>query len=268
MKFEVKDGCFGYAAGEQVLDSICFSVKEPEIVSILGANGAGKTTLLKCMLGLLPWRSGASYLDGTDIRALRSREFWKKVGYVPQARLSSFVYTIEEMVVLGRSSRLREWERPGKKDWEKVEEALETVGIAHLAKKLCNEVSGGEYQMAMIARALVSDPGLLVLDEPESNLDFKNQRLVLDTVARLCREKGIAAILNTHYPDHALDISQKALLLLPEGNALFGQTREILQEENLQRAFGIPVRIRQVELPEGEVTCVFPVAQKPGEPQT
>ena len=213
MKFEVKDGCFGYAAGEQVLDSICFSVKEPEIVSILGANGAGKTTLLKCMLGLLPWRSGASYLDGTDIRALRSREFWKKVGYVPQAKLSSFVYTIEEMVVLGRSSRLREWERPGKKDWEKVEEALETV-------------------------------------------------------ARLCREKGIAAILNTHYPDHALDISQKALLLLPEGNALFGQTREILQEENLQRAFGIPVRIRQVELPEGEVTCVFPVAQKPGEPQT
>ena len=142
------------------------------------------------------------------------------------------------------------------------------MGIAHLAKKLCNEVSGGEYQMAMIARALVSDPGLLVLDEPESNLDLKNQRLVLDTVARLGREKGIAAVLNTHYPDHALDISQKALLLLPEGNALFGQTREILQEENLQRAFGIPVRIRQVELPEGEVACVFPLAQKPGEPQT
>ena len=166
MKFEVKNGAFAYGRKKRVFNNVSFTLEEPQILSVLGANGAGKTTMMRCMLGLLPWTEGASYLDGTDIRRIPSKKLWKTIGYVPQAKLSSFVYTVEEMVVLGRSSHLGHFGQPGKKDWEIVEECLEMTGIAHLRGKLCSRLSGGEFQMVMIARALAGEPSLLVLDEP------------------------------------------------------------------------------------------------------
>ena len=111
--------------------------------------------------------------------------------------------------------------------------------------------------MALIARALVTDPELLVLDEPESNLDFKNQRIVMDTIAWLCRERGLAAILNTHYPEHAVELADKALLLMPDGSALFGGAAQVIREDTLQQAFGVPVRIQTIHLPEKDYTCVL-----------
>ena len=258
MKFEVREGSFQYTHEKEVLKKVSFSLEGPEILSILGANGAGKTTLLKCMLGLLTWSSGATFLDDVNIKNITHKEFWKRVGYVPQAKKPSFVYSVREMVVLGRNAWLREWQRPGKRDWEKVGEALALLGISHLQNRLCNQISGGEYQLVLIARALAAEPSLLVLDEPESNLDFKNQTIVLEAIRRLCREKGISAILNTHYPEHAIDISQKALLLMPEGSTVFGRAEEILREELLEKAFDVPVLMRKIQLPGREYTCVFP----------
>lgn len=257
MTFEVKNGCFRYHQEREILRDISFRIEGAEILSILGANGAGKTTLMKCMLGLFRWTSGASFLNGKDVRSLKSKEFWRQVGYVPQAKLPSFVYTVGEMVVLGRSAHLGELSQPGKKDWDKVDECLELVGISHLKEKLCSRISGGEYQMALIARALVTDPQMLVLDEPESNLDFKNQRIVLDTISWLCQERGLAAVLNTHYPEHAVELSHKALLLMPDGTALFGDAADVIGEKNLESAFGVPVRIRTIDLPEKKYTCVL-----------
>lgn len=259
MKFEVQNGGFSYGGGRQVLRGVNFSFEEPGILSVLGANGAGKTTLMKCMLGLLPWTEGGSFLDGVDIRKMRHRAFWKRVGYVPQAKLPGFVYTVREMVVLGRNAHLGELAQPGNKDWEIVERCLETVGIAHLGDKLCNEISGGEYQLVLIARALASEPELLVLDEPESNLDFKNQQVVLRVLRRLCEKEKLSAIINTHFPEHAVDISRKSLLLMPDGSTLYGDTGDIIREDRLEAAFGIPVRIRKVQLPEREYTCVMAV---------
>lgn len=262
MKFEVKSGGFWYRRDRQVLKDVSFSFDQPGILSVLGANGVGKTTLMKCMLGLLPWSEGGSYLNGVDIRRMRHREFWKRVGYVPQAKLSSFVYTVREMVVLGRNAHLGSLSQPGKRDWEIVDSALEQVGISCLAEKLCSELSGGEYQLVMIARALATEPELLVLDEPESNLDFKNQMVVLGVLKNLCEQHKLSAIINTHFPEHALDISQKSLLLLPDGGTLYGDTPDIIREDHLEAAFGIPVRIRTVRLPERDYTCV--IADQPG----
>lgn len=259
MKFEVRKGSFRYKRGKEVLKDIDFSLEEACILSVLGANGAGKTTLLKCMLGLLPWSRGGSYLDGNNIREIPSRMFWRHVGYVPQAKPISFVYTVREMVVLGRNTHLRDWEQPSEEDWKIVDQCLERVGILSLRDRLCNQISGGEYQLVLVARALASSPSLLVLDEPESNLDFRNQTIVLDVIRRLCREEGISAVLNTHYPEHALDISHKSLLLMPDGTALFGNTGEILREDTLEQAFDVPVRIQTLHLPEREYTCVFPL---------
>lgn len=259
MKFEVKNGTFAYGRKKRIFNNVSFTLEEPQILSVLGANGAGKTTMMRCMLGLLPWTEGASYLDGTDIRRIPSKKLWKTIGYVPQAKLSSFVYTVEEMVVLGRSSHLGPFCQPGKKDWEIVEECLEMTGIAHLRGKLCSRLSGGEFQMVMIARALAGEPSLLVLDEPESNLDFKNQQVVLETIRSLCGQRGIAAIINTHFPEHALEISHKSLLLFSDGTALAGETAQVITEENMTRAFDINVRIRDVQVAGRGHTCVFPV---------
>ena len=257
MKFEVRDGCFCYEKGREILRNISFVFEEAGILSVLGANGAGKTTLMKCMLGLLPWTSGGSYLDGTDIRDIRQKEFWRRVGYVPQAKYPSFVYTVGELVVMGRSAHLGPFAQPGAKDWERVDESLETVGIAHLKNKLCNQISGGEYQLALIARALVTEPSLLILDEPESNLDFKNQMIVLEVLKRLCGEKKLSAIINTHFPEHAVEISSRALLLMKDGRSVYGKAGEILGEQYLEEVFQVPVRVRTISLPERDYTCVM-----------
>ena len=139
---------------------------------------------------------------------------------------------------------------------------MEEIGIGYLKGKLCSHISGGELQMVLIARALASNPSILVLDEPESNLDFRNQLIVLETIERLCREKHISAVVNTHYPEHALSISQKALLLTSHGTTLFGPTDEILSEEHLNEAFGVEVRLYPLKLRNRTYTCVLPLGLK------
>ena len=260
MIFDVRGGCFSYEEGRKVLSDINLYVREPEILAILGANGAGKTTLMKCMLGLLKWSDGASYLDDVNVRRISPKDFWKKVGYVPQAKLTSFVYTVGEMVLLGRNAHLGELSSPRDKDRKIADEAMELVGIRHLKEKLCSKISGGEYQLVMIARALAAQPSLLVLDEPESNLDFKNQMLVLRTISSLCSERNISAVINTHYPEHALDISHRSILLMPDGGSVFGETAAVLTEENLEKAFDVPVHIHKYSVNNRQYASVQPVA--------
>ncbi|MBQ8829787.1 MAG: ABC transporter ATP-binding protein [Burkholderiaceae bacterium] len=254
MQFQVKNGYFSYG-NHEVLHGIDFTFDCQGVMSILGRNGAGKTTLLKCMLGLQHWTQGQTLINGFDITKIASKKFWSEIGYVPQAKMPSFSYSVQELVVLGRNVHIGNFAQPGRKDWEIVEESLELVGIAHLKNKLCNQISGGEYQLALVARALVSQPKLLILDEPESNLDFKNQLRILKVITKLTQEKKIGAIINTHFPAHALEISSKALLMLPGNRSLFGPTQEILTEKNLTKSFGIDVRILPTHLSERPNYC-------------
>jgi iron complex transport system ATP-binding protein len=127
---------------------------------------------------------------------------------------------------------------------------MEAVGIAHLKDKVCNEISGGELQMVLIARALAAQPSMLVLDEPESNLDFRNQLIILDTIERLARERNISCVFNTHYPAHALKIASHALLLTRDGTCDFGPARELINEKNMRRAFAVKVHIHELQIEE------------------
>ena len=203
MKLSVQNGCFSYRAGQPLLEHIRFEVESGDVLAILGPNGAGKTTLLKCMLNLLHWREGQTLLDGEDVSTMAARALWQKVAYVPQAKQTSLFCTVEEMVLLGRSSRIGAFSAPSKEDFRQARAAIERLGLSHLFGRRCCELSGGEVQMVLIARALSSQPGVLVLDEPESNLDFKNQLLVLDTIEELAKS-GLTCIFNTHFPAHAL----------------------------------------------------------------
>lgn len=249
MKITIEHGTFGYRSHMPVLKDISLSASSGDLIAILGPNGAGKTTLLRCMMGFLKWQSGKSTLDGEDIRSIPYARLWQTLAYVPQAKGTHSAYTAREMILLGRSSHLGIFAHPGKEDSQKAEEIMEKLHILHLRDKLCSQISGGELQMVLIARALAAEPKILVLDEPESNLDFKNQLIVLETMSRIAAE-GLTCIFNTHYPAHALQRANKSFILCKDGSYHFGDTANIITEESIEKAFGVNAVIGEIETPE------------------
>lgn len=258
MRLNVENGSFYYKKNVPVFENINFEVNSGEILAILGPNGAGKTTMLRCITGMLKWKLGKSLLDGEDIATMPSRKLWSKMAYVPQAKSVSSAYTALEMVLLGRSSHLNIFEAPKQSDVDKAMEVLAFLGIERLADKKCSEVSGGELQMILIAKALASDPEVLILDEPESNLDFKNQLVVLDAMSNLAA-RGMTCIFNTHYPAHALQRAQKSLILSKGGDYVFGDTIAVVTEENIRKAFGVDAIIGEIETPGNLLKNVVPL---------
>ena len=238
-KLVVDDGTFRYpGAPAPILEHIGVEVGDRELLAILGPNGAGKTTLLRTMLGLQKWESGATLLDGVDLAALSPREVGRRIAYVPQTRNSA---------------------QPGPREREMAEEALAGIGAEALALMPCRTMSGGQFQMVLIARALVAEPEVLVLDEPETGLDFHNQLIVLDLLRTLIRERGLSVIMNTHYPAHALGIADRVLLLDSQHRATSGPTREVMDEATLARVFGVEVCIGELEHRGESLTTVVPV---------
>lgn len=260
---KIENGSFAYKGGPQILKDINIEVHAGEILAVLGPNGAGKTTLLRCMMDMLHWQSGHSLLDGEDIRTMPAPKLWRRMAYVPQARSAAASYTAFQTVLLGRSSRIGAFSAPSEEDMEVAERVMERLGIEHLAGKPCHAISGGELQMVLIARAMAAEPEILVLDEPESNLDFKNQLIVLDTMTALAAE-GVACIFNTHYPAHALQRAGKSLMLSKEGQAVFGDTTAVVTEDNIRRAFGVDALIGEVETPHNIMKNVVAVGISEG----
>ena len=258
---KVTDGCFGF--GDRMLfNGISFEVGEKQVLTILGPNGAGKTTLLKCMMGFYKWASGTSELNGKDITSYSPREITRHLSYVPQMKDTTFDYSVREMVMMGRAGHIKLYESPGDKDREIVDRYLERLDITHLADRRYNTLSGGEMQLVMIARALVSEPEFLVLDEPESNLDYSNQLRILDLIEELSKE--MTCIINTHYPEHALRISDKTLMLDGRGGYICGDTEEVITEQNLMDVFRVRARIGTMDengetyryiVPVGRIRC-------------
>lgn len=259
MIFEVKNGYYGYQKDKNLFEDVNIKIEDGEVLTILGANGVGKTTLLKCMMGIFKWNNGETLIDGKNIKDIPYTEIWKQIGYVPQAKNSAFAYTAREMILLGRSSHLGLFKQPKEEDLAIVEEAMNIVGIKYLENKYCNEMSGGELQMVLIARALASKPKMLVMDEPESNLDFKNQLIILETIERLSKEYKISCIINTHYPEHALRVGNKALILCKDHTKFYGDAKEIINSKNMKKAFGVEVAIENIEIDKKDFTYVFPI---------
>ncbi len=262
MIFSVENGTYYYQQNQPILQNINFEIEHGEILSILGANGIGKTTLLKCMLGFLEWKEGDTYFEEKPLKTLSKKLFFQKVSYVPQSHNISFPCTVYETVLLGRSCYLGMFEQPSKVDHQKALQAIQICSIEHLMNRNINELSGGEQQLCYIARALCSDPKVIILDEAETGLDYANQMIVLSLMKKLSSENQITVIFNTHYPDHALEISDKTLLLLKNGNSIFGQTNRILNEENLSNTFGVNIKIIENEVNGKKYHSLIPIDQK------
>lgn len=243
---------FGFP-GRSVGRDVSFTLAAGEVMCVLGPNGGGKTTLFRTVLGLLEKQSGSIKLDNQRLETLSRAETARRVGYVPQGHAGYFAYTVREFVLMGRTAHLGAFASPAKKDSLVAQRALESLGIGQLADKPVTEISGGERQLALVARALAQEPKLLVLDEPTASLDFGNQVRVLEKISALAGS-GISILFSSHDPDHAFLCARRALLLA-EGRVLeIGTPREVIRADTLERMYRVSVQVLAAE--GGMHTCL------------
>ncbi|MBR5308448.1 MAG: ATP-binding cassette domain-containing protein [Clostridia bacterium] len=258
MLLKIENASFSYNKEKKVIDNLSFTASKGDLIAILGPNGAGKTTMLRCMMGFLKFNKGTSELCGESIYKMTARRLWSKISYVPQAKGVATSLTAEDCILLGLSSKIGVFASPTELHREKVREVCRELSIEYLLDKRCNQMSGGELQMVLIARALISEPEIIILDEPESNLDFRNQLIVLNTLSRLA-SGGMCVIFNTHYPEHALTRANKSLILHKGGKTIFGETQSVVTEENIRNAFGVNTVISEVETTGNTFKSIMPV---------
>lgn len=236
---EARDIHFAYR-GRMVLAGASLALHTGELVCLLGANGAGKSTLLKVLLGLLPPQRGSVGIDGRRLAGLARRELAQRVAYVPQVHAAPFPYTVREVVTMGRLPANGLFRAPGAEDKAAVARVLERLGIAHLADRSYTEVSGGERQLALIARALAQEARLLVMDEPLTGLDYGHQVRLLERLERLAGE-GYGVLMTTHDPDQPLSGCHRVAMLMDGTIACDGPPAETLTPEAILRLYGVRV---------------------------
>lgn len=241
MSIEVQKLSFSYG-DRQVLQDISFRVEQGEFLSILGPNGVGKSTLFRCVLGLLSGYTGTVLVGGADARTLSVREMAKRIAYIPQSSRPVFNFSVEDIVLMGASSSLSPFQSPGKQALERCRWAMEKVGISRLSERCFHRLSGGEQQLVLIARALVQNAPILMLDEPTANLDFGNQLLVLEQARALARE-GYTVIQTTHHPEQSYMFSDR-ILAIQNGRVLTqGAPAEVLTEQTMAALYGVNVNV-------------------------
>ncbi|MBR5950471.1 MAG: ABC transporter ATP-binding protein [Actinomycetaceae bacterium] len=233
-----------YDEGDYIFRHLDLDVAPGDIVTVLGPNARGKTTLLKTLAGLLEPSEGTVEREGI-------------VGYVPQTRQTVVSYPVIEMVIMGRAAKMRAWQTPGAKERAIAHACLERVGIAHLADTPYSHLSGGQKQLVLIARAIATDPTILLLDEPTSALDLKNQMLVLEICMALADE-GMGIVLTTHAPSHAGFVADTILGMFPGHSPTMGSAKEMLTSENLSLLYDTPVTVHDVDVNGKKVTLVAP----------
>ncbi len=244
MSIELDGLAVGYD-GVPVLEDVTLRVEPGEVLAVLGPNGVGKSTLLRTILGLQSPIRGSVALDGTSISDLSRNDIARRVGYVPQQESSNFPSTVFDAVLMGRKPYLN-W-RPTEADKRRVAAVLDTLDIADLAMSSLTELSGGQRQKVMLARALAQDPSSLVLDEPTSDLDIRHELDVLELISRVSRD-GNAVVYAMHDITLAARYADR-FLLLADGEVVALGDSDVLTPENLERVFGVPVRVVEDEFP-------------------
>lgn len=234
----------GYG-GRVIIDDINMQIEKGEITCILGPNGVGKTTFFKTIQGFLKPLTGSIQLDGQEISCWNRKNLAKKIAYVPQTQSQPFPFKVLDVVVMGRNVHLNNFSSPSQKDYKKCEEVMEQLGISSLNEKIYSQLSGGERQLVLIARALVQEPEMLMMDEPASNLDYGNQVRVLQQIKKLAQQ-NIGIIMITHSPEHAFACADKVALFTRNGGVRFGETAEIVTEDALREAYGVTVKIPEI----------------------
>lgn len=237
---------FAYYAGAPVLQSASLAVWPGTRLAVLGPNGIGKSTLLSLLIGHLRPQAGAVRLEGRDLARYSPAAAARILGFVPQSEHLPFDYTCLEYALHGRAPYLGPLELPGAADCAVALECLARVGLAGFEERSINELSGGERQLLMIARALAQQPRLLVLDEPTSHLDLANKKRVTGMLAELGRQ-GVTVVFTTHEPEAAAAAATH-LALMAKGRLISSAAlEELFTSERLSETYGTPVRVATVD---------------------
>ena len=235
----IKNLTFSYNS-HMILDDINMVIENSEILSLVGPNGSGKTTLIKCIDRILKPK-GSILLDGQEIERMSRQDVARKIGYVPQSSSSLLATTVFDTVLMGRRPHIG-W-KVGEADLEKVAEVLEKLKLDDLAMRDFSQLSGGQKQKVLIARALAQEPAVLLLDEPTSNLDMLHQLEVMETVSTLVKEKKISAVMAIHDLNLASRFSDKLVMLKKGKIYAAGGPKALLNEYNIGNVYGIEAMI-------------------------
>lgn len=241
MSLAAKNLGFGYR-DRRVGSGVTLELTPGEVLCLLGPNGSGKTTLFKTLLGLLPPQEGMVLIGERNAGTLARDAIARQISYVPQTHGAFFPYTVREVVLMGRTAHLGLFAAPSARDHGAALDAIRRMGIAHLADATYTRISGGERQLALIARALAQEARMVIMDEPTANLDFGNQVRVLERIRALANE-GIGVLLSTHDPDHAFLCADRVAMLHAGRLMACGAPAEVMTAENLHRLYGVEVAV-------------------------
>ena len=253
MIMEAKNISFAYDDKNNIFENINFSVEKGSVFCILGHNGTGKTTLLKCLNGLYTLNSGDILIDGKSIQGLSFNEISKIVGYIPQKHISTFPFSVMDVVLMGRAPYISLTNSPKEDDIEKALNALKILNIYELKDREYTTLSGGEQQLVFLARVLSQEPRVLILDEPTSHLDFGNQVRLLEIINNLSKT-GLSVIMSSHFPDHAFSTADKVAIMKDGTFIDYGTPDDVITKDNLKKTYGIEIDL--IETPNNQKICV------------
>lgn len=256
MRLEVKDLSFSYG-DNKVLDNVSFSSSGGEAIAVLGPNGVGKSTFFKCILGFLPIRKGKIEIEGKDVSIMKGKELSKYIAYIPQSSSPVFNHTVLDSVAMGMNNQIGLFSAPGEKEREKAAAALDRLGILKLKDRGCLNISGGERQLMLIARAMVQDARIIVMDEPTSSLDYGNSYRVMETIMSLSKD-GYTILFSTHDPDAAMRYSDRVIAFYKGEIIRDGKPSTVLNTDVLSTLYSINVAIRNVRVREKEYSVCIP----------
>lgn len=242
MRLNIEGVCFSYSS-VPVLKDICLDIRGAQLVSIIGPNGVGKSTLIHCINKILEPSVGSVCIDDMDVKKYTLKQLAKIIGYVPYSSSDAFPLTVVDTVLMGRHPHSG-W-KSTEKDLEIVYDALKTLGIEHLAMRPFDELSAGQHQKVMLARGLVQEPKILLLDEPTANLDIKHQMEVTRMLKDLSRKKGITVIMISHDLNIAAKYSD-SMIMMHEGSIFaVGSPEDVVTEENIRSVYDVDSLIIQ-----------------------
>lgn len=254
MSLDIEKLTFSYDKKKYQFREISFSIDKGEVFSILGRNGTGKSTLIKCILNVLIPDAGKISIGGRNVRGWKRQELASNVAYVPQSKNIVFPFSVFDYVLMGRTPHIPSFSIPKESDIEITGECLKKLGISQLKDKPVSEISGGEHQMAAIARAVAQEPSIIIMDEPTSHLDMGNQQKVLRMTEKLGSE-GISVLMTSHFPDHGFIVSDRVAIMENAGLIATGSPEDVITSENLKAAYGIDISVSYV--PEaGRKVCI------------
>ncbi len=253
MAIEARDLSFSYGS-VSVLKDISFSANRGEVIALLGPNGSGKSTLFRTLLGFLKPHAGEVLVNDAPISSYSQRALAREIAYIPQSHSPTFNYTVLQSVLMGATASLGTLESPGGVHTARAMELLFSLGIDHLAHRGCRKISGGERQLMLLARALLQDAKVLLLDEPTANLDYGNSCRVMERIEQL-GHSGYTVLFSTHEPNQAFRYASRVLALKNGELLTDGLPADVLSEQRLSALYGVPVAVRSVQI-DGDVPSV------------